>query len=201
MITKLYSTKEEWLADRKGKIGGSSLSDIVVKRGTGEKIGFYQIIADRIAEDPDGENPMERGTRLEEEAIEQVSKIIGKEINTSLVSWARDDNPSITVSPDGFIDDTEAVEIKSLGSAKHIEAIVTNKIPSEYDFQKLQYFIVNDKLEKLYFCLYDPRMPKKHQVKIFEFTRKELEEDIAIYKAYQEEKLAKIDEIINVLTF
>lgn len=201
MLTKKYNSKEEWLEDRKGKIGGSTLSDIVVKRGTNEKIGFYQIIAERIAQDPDEENAMERGTRLEEEAIEKVSKILNKKIDTSLVIWSREDNKNITVSPDGFINDKEAVEIKCLGTAKHIEAIVTDKIPSEYEFQKLQYFIVNDKLKTLYFCLYDPRMPEKHQIKIFEISRKDIEDDIKMYKEYQEEKLEKIEQIINNLTF
>lgn len=201
MLVKEYQSKEEWLVDRKGKIGGSTLSDIVVKRGTGEKIGFYQIIADRIAQDADDENAMERGTRLEEEAIDRVSSILGKDIDTSLISWAREDNPKITVSPDGFINETEAVEIKCLSTAKHIEAIVTNKIPSEYEFQKLQYFIVNDNLKTLYFALYDPRMPEKHQLKIFEVKREDIEDDIKMYLDYQIEKLAKIEDIITKLTF
>ena len=70
---------------------------------------------------------------------------------------SRDDDENIAVSPDGFIGTTEAVECKCLSSARHIEALLTRAIPSEYEYQVLQYFIVNDKLEMLNFVCYDPR--------------------------------------------
>ena len=69
MKVSKYETKEEWFEARKGKVTGSRLKDLVVKRGNDEKIAFYEIIAERIAETPDDENPMERGTRLEEDAL------------------------------------------------------------------------------------------------------------------------------------
>ena len=40
MIVKKFETKDEWMEARKGKITGSRLKDIVVKRGIDEKIGF-----------------------------------------------------------------------------------------------------------------------------------------------------------------
>ncbi len=205
MITKIYETKEEWLEDRKGRIGGSSLGDIVVKRGTGEKIGFYKIIAERIARPSDGENPMDRGTRLEDEAIEKFKEKTGKEVDTSLVMWTRDDNTAITVSPDGFIGETEAVEVKCLSSEKHIKAYIEKKIPDEYPndytMQVLQYFIVNETLEKLYFVMYDPNMPENLQLHWIEVTRESVQEDVDFYLNYQREKLERIEEIINELTF
>lgn len=201
MIQKQFETKEEWLEARKGKITGSRLKDIVVKRGTGEKTGFYEIIAERIAQSPDDENAMQRGIRLEEEAILAFQEKTKKNVNTSLVIWENEENNAIAISPDGFINKTEAVEVKCLSSAKHIEAIITEKIPDEYEFQKLQYFIVNEKLETLYFVMYDPRMPEHLQLHYFTVNREDIEEDIKMYKEYQEEKLAKINEIITKLTF
>lgn len=196
-----YETKEAWLEGRKGKITGSRLKDIVVKRGTGEKIGYYEMIAERIAQPADDENPMERGTRLEDEAIQMFKDKTGLEVDTSLVIWQRDDNANIAISPDGFIDEENAVEVKCLSSAKHIEAYLTKQIPSDYEYQVLQYFIVNDNLQKLYFVMYDPRMPEHLQLHYFEVERETLQDDIETYKQYQIEKLAKIDEIINELTF
>jgi len=196
-----YETKEAWLEGRKGKITGSRLKDIVVKRGTGEKIGYYEMIAERIAQPADDENPMDRGTRLEDEAIQMFKDKTGLEVDTSLVIWQRDDNANIAISPDGFIDEENAVEVKCLSSAKHIEAYLTKKIPDEYEYQVLQYFIVNDNLQKLYFVMYDPRMPEHLQLHYFEVERETLQDDIETYKQYQIEKLAKIDEIINQLTF
>ncbi len=201
MITKTFETKEYWMEARKGKITGSRLKDIVVKRGTDEKIGFYEIIAERIAQPADEENAMERGIRLEEEAIEVFQEQTKLKVDTSLVIWESEDNKDIAISPDGFISVKEAVEVKCLSSAKHVEAIITKQLPSEYEFQKLQYFIVNDKLEKLYFVMYDPRMPDNLKLHYFTIERKDIEEDIKTYKKYQEEKLAKIEDIINQLTF
>ncbi len=201
MKVTTYNDKEEWLEARYGKITGSRLKDIVVKRGTGEKIGFYSLIAERLAQPADEENPMERGTRLEDEAIQMFKDKTGLEVDTSLVIWQRDDNANIAISPDGFIDEENAVEVKCLSSAKHIEAYLTKKIPDEYEYQVLQYFIVNDNLQKLYFVMYDPRMPEHLQLHYFEVERETLQDDIETYKQYQIEKLAKIDEIINQLTF
>ena len=61
---------QEWLDYRKGKISGTMISALYSKRGN-RKIGFYELIAERLAIDPDDENRMDRGLRLEDEAIEK----------------------------------------------------------------------------------------------------------------------------------
>jgi predicted phage-related endonuclease len=201
MIVKEFNNHDDWIASRLGKITGSRLKDIVVKRGTGEKIGFYEIIAERIAQQSDGENPMLRGTRLEDEALEMFSNKIGEDIDNSLVIWEHETIKNIAVSPDGSIGNKKAVEVKCLSSAKHIEAIITKKIPEEYEFQKLQYFIVNEELETLYFVLYDPRMPEHLQLYYFVVNREDIAEDIETYFNYQKDKLTQIEKIITELTF
>ncbi len=160
MKIQKFSTEDEWLEARRGRVTGTRLKDLIVKRGTAKKMGFYELIAERIALPPDGENVMDRGKRLEDEAIERFAKETKKKVNNDLVLWYRDDDENIAVSPDGSIGKTEAVEVKCLSSARHIEAWLTKKIPDEYEYQVLQYFIVNDKLKTLYFVFYDPRMPK-----------------------------------------
>lgn len=199
MITKQFQNREDWLLARKGKITGSRLKDLIVKRGTGEKKGFYELIAERIAIDPGEENPMERGQRLESEAVDRFIKETGKVVDTSLLMWFREDNESIAISPDGVIGDTEAVEVKCLSSASHIEAFLTNKIPSDYEYQAIQYFIVNDKLKKLYFVFYDPRIPCKDYF-VIELNRKDLEDDIKFCFDSETDKLARIEETVNKLT-
>lgn len=200
MKTLNFDTKEEWLEARYGKITGSRLKDIVVKRGTGKKIGFYELIAERIAVNASDENPMERGTRLESEAIERFCKETGKEVDTSLVMWLRDDNESIAISPDGFIGEKEAVECKCLSSARHIEAFLTQEIPEEYQMQKLQYFIVNDKLETLHWVFYDPRILCKDYF-VIEIHRKDVQAEIDMYLDYQRTTLEEVDAIVTKLTF
>ena len=162
MKTKTYQNKEEWFDARLGKITGSRLKDLIVKRGTGKKIGYYELIAERIALPADNENPMDRGTRLEEEALLKFEEHTGKNVDNSLVIWEREDNEHIAISPDGIINENEAVEVKCLSSARHIEALLTGELPSEYEYQRLQYFIVNENLKTLYWVFYDPRIPKNH---------------------------------------
>lgn len=200
MKTLKFTDREEWLQARLRKITGSRLKDIVVKRGTGRKMGFYELIAERIALPADDENPMERGTRLECEAVEHFVKETGKKVNTDLVIWMREDNEDIAISPDGFIGKTEAVECKCLSSAKHIEAWLTKQVPDEYEFQVLQYFIVNDKLKTLYFCFYDPRIPAKP---FFYLTikREQVQEQVEQYLQYQKDVLKEIELITTELTF
>lgn len=203
MRTHKYENREDWFAARRGKVTGSRLKDIIVKRGTARKIGFYELIAERLGIPADGEDPMERGTRLEPEAIERFAKETGKKVDTSLVIWTRDDDESIAISPDGFIGKKvpkEAVEAKCLSSARHIEAWLTKQVPSEYEYQVLQYFIVNDKLEKLHFVFYDPRVLAKD---FFFLTveRKDVQEQVDEILAYQRQVIADVDDIVNQLTF
>lgn len=195
-----FDDKEKWLSARAGKITGSKLKDLVVKRGTGEKKGFYQLIADRIAIAPDGENPMERGTRLEEEAVARFAKETGKKVNTDLVIFSRVDNPNIAFSPDAYIDEIEVVEAKCLSSASHIEAYITQKVPSDYEDQIIQPFVVNDDLKTLYLVFYDPRIPTKD---FFYLTinRKDVAEKVAEYLEYEKQKLALVEEWVLKLSY
>lgn len=205
MKIQKFDSRDEWLEARIGKITGSSLKDIVTLRGTGKKVGYWQLLADRLCTAADDENPMERGTRLEEEAIKEFTEYTGKKVNTDLVIWSRDDNTNIALSPDGYIETDgkiiEAVEVKCLGSAKHIEAKVTGKIPSDYEFQVLQYFIVNDDLEILHFVLYDPRFIDNLKTIILTVDRETLKDDIETYRDYQTKTLEEIEKLAIELSY
>lgn len=201
MQTLKFDTREEWLEARRGKITGSRLKDVVVKRGTGKKVGFYELIAERIGLAADGEDPMERGQRLEDEALDKFSEMAGLELDKSLVMWVRDDDESIAISPDAsVVGKPEAVEVKCLASSRHIEAWHTKSVPSDYEFQKLQYFIVNDKLQKLHFVFHDPRIPAI-ELFVIEVKREDVQEQIDEYLEYQRKELAEVNEIVNKLTF
>jgi len=194
-----FNDRQSWLDSRIGKITGTRLKDLISLRGTGRKKGFYELIAERVALPADGENPMDRGSRLQEEALARFAKDAGKKVDTSFVMWVSDDNESIAITPDGVVGKTEAIETKCLNSVSHIEAWLTQKMPSEYQFQALQYFIVNPQLKTLYFAFYDPRIPHKDFFYLI-INRKDVEEDIEKYKQEQLEILAEIEKITLELT-
>lgn len=214
-IIDVIQGSEEWLDYRKGKISGTMLGDLYSKRG-GRKIGFYQIIAERLAIDPDDENRMDRGLRLEEEALVDYVLLTGKDVERVGIC-VHDKYPEIINSPDGLIADpqtqdlagvsisgktvyTEAVEIKCLSSARHLQAVIENVVPDEFEAQKLQYFIVNPKLQKLHFIFFDPRV-KSVPMHVITVTREELGNLPEFYLKFQLDQLAEMNQIVERLAF
>lgn len=167
-----------------------------------KKMGFYEIIAQSLGVPSDGESPMERGHRLEIDAMERFSKEKGKKLDTSLIMWVREDNERIAISPDAVIlGEKAACEGKCLKSALHIKAFLTQEIPEEYIPQRNQYFAVNDELETLYFVFYDPRFPQlKLQYFVIEVKRKDIEEEVKEFLQVQRDLLAEVDEIVLKLS-
>ena len=196
----LEQNTDEWLSWRKGKITGSRLGDIVVKRGTGRKLGFYEVIAERLSveHENDDDAPMERGHTLEQKAADCFEELTGYKVNTDCGVWVSDQSQHIAISPDGEIDDKSAVEIKCLSSAKHLQAFFEQEIPTEYEAQVCQYFIVNENLEKLYFVFYDPRIPAK-SIHYIVCERYDWHDRITMMKEQEEEVLADIENKINQL--
>lgn len=197
--------KSDTIPTLKELLTPEEIQDLTIKSmlAAEKKKGFYELIAERLAIQPDGENPLDRGTRLESESIARFEKETGKVVNTELCILSREDNESIAISPDGRIDPKgkskkikEMVESKSLNSAAHIEAYLTKRIPSEFHHQKLQYFIVNDDCETLYWLFYDPRFSEKLQFFYLEVHRKDVQEKVEMYLKYQDELLKEVDEIV-----
>lgn len=175
-----------------------------LRRNAPRKVGFYQLLADLLAMPPmDEEDAMQRGHDLENEALAMLSEQIGKKVHDDIGICVRDDEPRIANSPDGMIKNTAgkwvgAAEVKCLKSALHIKAVLENKIPNEapyqYWSQAMQYFVVNDDLETLYFVFYDPRFTPK-PLHIIEVHRNEIEDTVAKLLGYQRDTLKEVDDI------
>ena len=203
-IVDVEQNTDEWLELRKGKIGGTDLGAMYSKRG-GRKIGFYEVIAQRLGIERDHEDRMERGHRLEQEAIDKFTEITGKTVDRVGICVA-DFNDDIINSPDGLIKGrgknlyTEAIEVKCLSPARHLQAVIEDKVPDEFESQKLQYFIVNEDLQTLYFVFYDPSIPSV-PIHTIEVLRADNLEKIEQFKQFQIEQLAEMDEIVERLAF
>lgn len=212
MKIEKFDSNDLWLEARRGKITGSRLGDVIVKRGTGEKAAFYELIAEKMAKPADGENPMDRGHRLEDEAITRFEAETGKEVCRDLVMFRREDQEDIAVSPDGYITPKdgepikECVEVKCLASWAHIKTLLESMasvdktfLPSDFREQYAQYFVVNDSLETLYAVFYDPRMIARDffflTVKRTDFN----EDEISGYLELERQKLGKVAETVNDL--
>lgn len=172
-----------------------------VKAKLVKKLQFYELVAHKVSVPEEGmEDPMERGSRLEEEALKVFAEKFGKKVSNELVMWVSDANDSLAYSPDGVISEEEVVETKCLSSAWHLYIHYEKDIPSQYRKQNLQAFIVNDKLQKLHFVCYDPRIPSLpiHWTTI---TREDVENDIALYKQYELQLMEELNALVTELTF
>ena len=179
---------------------------------------IYKLIAQRIAKPinpndyadriPEGAtySAMLRGQILEDEARELISEKLGKQIIPGRV-WQSEENEYMICSPDGeIVDDTgkvsEAVEIKCLDSWKVVKAYYEKHPPSEYKPQILQYFVVNDKLKKLYFCIYsDVFSNPELGLQIFELNREDYKEEIEIVKRVENATLELVEKEVQKLMF
>lgn len=193
----------EWEQLRKTHITGTVVKSIM---GTpkARKEAYYEAIANRLTvgvdSDNDYENPMDRGTRLEPEAIAIFELETGK--TTECVGFCEsEDNEAVAMSPDRYVkgtNDTEAVEVKCMGGKNHVRLWLENVIPDDYFWQVVQYFVVNDSLEKLYFVGYNPQIPA-HPLHIIEVSRGDLEEKIKFCKEEQDRFLNEVNEMLKTL--
>lgn len=201
-IVEVEQGTDEWFEYRKGKISGTILGDIYSKRG-GRKIGFYEIIASKLGLDPDDENRMDRGLRLEDEAAELFEQNTGLKTEKAGICVSSFSEEIIN-SPDRLVKEngkyTKAVEIKCISPARHLQAVIEDKIPAEFESQKIQYFVCNDDLETLFFVFYDPRIPAI-PYHVIEVHREEVAETVEFFKKWEVDTLKEIDEIVERLAF
>jgi len=170
------------------------------------KQGFYELIAEYLSIDPDDENRMDRGTRLEPEARAWFESTYKKKVEEVGMCMS-DVDDRIYNSPDGLIRKspksrkyTEALEIKCLAPARHIQAVVEKQVPEEYWSQMMQYFVVNEDLETLWWVFHDPRIVTIPYY-VLEITRESLGDWPQRLLEFQVAQLQRIDEIVEELAF
>lgn len=185
-------------------------------RRANKKVEFYQLIADKIALDTtyeyddegeliqNDETMMDRGHRLEDVAADIFAERTGKKpIKAGFC--LRDDNDGIGNSPDRLMKVkgkyTEALEVKCIKTAKHLQALIEQRIPDEYFAQAVQYFVVNDDLKKLYFAFYDPRIPYDCKFHWIEIERDEVQKYVTKFIKYETVLLKEVDKWVEKLTF
>jgi exodeoxyribonuclease (lambda-induced) len=204
-ILNLEQRTPEWLEARRGKVTGTGLKKILGRPQTRTDY-FYEVLAERLTSEglEEGESAMQRGVRLEPEALEAFEAKTKKKVEIAGLC-VDDQNEWIANSPDGLIKVKgkyrEAAEIKCLSSANHLKVWLENKIPDDHMAQAMQYFILNKDLEILHFASYDPRMTM-HPLHIIKLKREDIEEDIAKAKEAEEKFInevnAKFDEIVKL---
>lgn len=218
-IIKVEQNTPEWEAERRGRVGGSDTKGILPpSRGNGDAAGFWHKIGERLTltrEDLD-ERPMDRGHRLEDEAIAELETIVGLKFNTNAGIWRSDENDMVQLSPDAAEDSdkpTYAAEIKSLSAGKHFKTLHAQKfsaldgidlVPDDYSTcyreQALEYFVVNPDLEVLFFALYLPEaIYAEHRIVVITVNREDVADEVEAQSQTVQEQTEKMKKIVNQL--
>lgn len=174
---KVEQGTKEWLDLRKGKITGTRLKQLM---GANQMDLVDEIVAELFSDEiieAYKSKAMERGTEFEPIA----KKSYKKETFTSKIHEVgfciSDKYPFLGLSPDGWVGSNGAIEIKCPNTDTHVKRIRQNKIPAEYFYQIVCYFIVNEDLDWLDFVSFDDRF-KEQPLFIKRVTREELRSDI-----------------------
>tara|TARA_R110002050_G_scaffold139411_1_gene263621 strand:- start:2663 stop:3286 length:624 start_codon:yes stop_codon:yes gene_type:complete len=205
LLKDLEQRTENWYKIRQGSIGGTRAKKVVSSTNTSL---MYELIAERgtdIIEDSFVSEAMQRGIDLEPIAIAEFSDFM--ELDVQHFGMVTNENfPNCHLSPDGLIMDQEnpikGVEVKCPDSKKHIEYIITNRVPAEYKQQILHYFTIIETIETMHFVSYDPRYTAR-PLHIITVTREDWSNEIHEFKTKLLKFIEKVDknEIIANDTF
>jgi len=220
-IIKLSQSKdrEAWLENRRGIITSTKAKTVAPpKRGNGVPQGIYELLAEKVAIQKDGEPERDRGLRLEDEALLLTQDKYKLDFELDAGMWLSDDG-KLGVSPDASqVGDkpTYAGEAKCLDTKNHLQAILNDyqakKLPqynplaslkiatSDFTAQAIQYFVVNKDLQILYFTLYDDRVVLENIMHyVIEIERKDVQEYIDSQELYERDAISKVDSMIKIL--
>lgn len=185
---------QEWLDLRKGRITGTRLKQVMGKDSS--KL-IYEMIAEKYKKEESYQSDaMSIGVLHEPWAIDQYEVETGQKV-TEVGFITKGEN--IGLSPDGMVGKKKAIEVKSPSLAKHIEYIVNDKLPAEYKWQVVHYFVVIDDLKELDFISYNPDFPLK-ELHVVNVTREALTDEIKNAQEKLEKFIEKYNQtIINLL--
>lgn len=210
--------REAWLEFRRGKATGSKAKGLkpLIKGKDRTPQGFWKLLAEQISIAPDGEKSLDRGHRCENEALQRTNEKYNLDLDLDPGVWVSDLDERIILSPDAAEKGdkpTYAAEAKCFDSDNHIKYVVLdrkakelegynafNSVPKDNQDQVVDYFVVNDNLETLYFTLDDDRIviPElAHHVIIIK--REDIEDEIELLKGIQVTIMKQVDDIINEL--
>lgn len=205
IIHDVIQKTNEWDKLRQWKITWTRLKQVMWST-TVQKNLILELISEVLAPkwDTFENEAMIRWSWMEEEAREYYEKQTWEKVE-EIWFCTHDTKSYLGLSPDGFIKTWEnywkAVEIKCMWPKNHIKCILDNKIPAEYKWQVINYFIVNQDLKELDFVIYNPDIYiKKLQFKVINIKREDIQEDINKAEEQLEKFIQKWQENINLLT-
>ena len=179
IYTDVIQGEAAWFDCKRGKIGATSLNDIMSKgRGGCQSAGSKNLMAKLAVERLTGltaetysNGAMQWG--VENEALARAAYEFVNDVEVVQVGFV--DHPFIGfagMSPDGLVGDDGLVEIKCPNTATHIDYLRAKAVPSEY-VKQVQWQMACSGRLWCDFMSFDPRMPQRLQSFIVRVWRDE----------------------------
>ena len=163
---------DQWHSLRCGSVGGSRISDVTGKQGTGYANYQAELVCERLTggKTEGFKNAyMERGNVDEGSGRECYEFVTGYEVQQiGLVT-----HPSIPrahASPDGFINEDGCLELKRKIPALHIKYLLTGKVESDY-VKQMQWEMACSGRLWCDFVSYCPELSTEYQLFIKRYDR------------------------------
>ena len=193
---------DEWFLARLGKVTASRVADIIARTKTGYSSSRAKYMGELLCErltgtrgEPYQSAAMVWGVNTEPQARAAYEAALGDLVEE--VGFIP--HPTISMSgasPDGLVGERGLVEIKCPTTITHIDTLLSNEVPSQYNTQ-MQWQMACTGRDWCDFVSYDPRLPPNMQLFIHRVLRNDLEiEDLnkEVTKFIEE-----LDEKINLL--
>lgn len=188
---EILQNSEEWRQARCGSLGASQIALALARTKTGWGASRANVMATIIAEKLTGvpeegyvSEAMRRGKELEAEA--RLAYELRTGAGVQQVGLVR--HPTIVgthASPDGLIGEHGLIEIKVPNLATHVDYLISQQIPMNYQ-QQMAWQLICTGRKCCDFCSYAPQLPASMQLFIRPFTlpetwAKEMESEVATF--------------------
>lgn len=164
IVHNIEQGSQEWHAIRYGKIGGSSLKELMVGKELKDSAIFAEILSAQF--EPYQEeyqfksDAMQHGNDLEPQA--RLFYELLNDVDVVQIGWAEMDNGIAGISPDGLVVSNGAVEFKCPTRKQHTGYILDpESLVKDYFWQIVQYFVVFDDIEWVDICSFRPECSYK----------------------------------------
>ena len=200
--------EQDWLLLRAWVITWTRLKAVNSAPSTATyKTLMQELISEDLAPLPESfqNDAMQRWNLLEPIAREEYEKQTGLKVD-ELGFCLHETRKYLGLSADGFVMNAKWiydhwVEIKCMGPKNHIKAIIDNKIPAEYKWQIVNYYLINEDLETLDMFLFNPDMYlEKLQTHTIKTKRSDFEKELKEIIPKIDEFKKQWEETINNLT-
>jgi len=166
----------EWLQERCGKLGASSIGDLMARTKNGYGASRTNLMARLLTERLTGQ-PVETFTSgpmlwgIETEPQARAAYEFSREVEVVETGWVQ--HPVVEnagCSPDGLVGDKGLIEVKCPNTATHIDTLLGKDISNNYVLQ-MQWQMEVTRRDWCDFVSFDPRLPLRMQLFIRRFER------------------------------